>query len=692
MSHEPADSQLELRSEEGVRSGWRRYPGLWGKLVFLLAVGYSLYSFLYIANFFELFGYYLFGAHRVLSFAFLLPLVFLVVPATKRARRDHLPWYDVMLALLSLIPTLYLFILYKQKTVYYFFPEVHEQYLTAIIFALTLEASRRTLGWPITGLGLFFILYTFYGQHFPGFLVHRGFNFERITGQFYLSQEGIFGRAAEVFVGIVVIYVIFAQFLQQSGAGEFFLRLGLAAAGRYRGGPAKAAVAASGLFGTVSGIVVANVMTTGSFTIPLMKRTGYKPHFAGAVETVASTGGALMPPVMGVVAFLMADILEIPYWSIVVAAFIPAVLYYVSVYWQVDFEAARTGLRGLPRSQLPSLIGIIRDGWYHFIPMLVLVYFLAVKGYSASRSGFFAVVALILVNILVGLFLKREALMGPRKYLAALEGAAYNMMLITPAAAVIGIIMSTVSLTGLGLTLSAGLVATAGGSLFLLLVLAALASYILGMGVAMIITYLVLALLVAPAIVQMGVPELAAHLFILYFGVSALITPPVCMAAYTAAAIADSDPFRTGFTAMRLGIVAFIVPFVFVYNPALIMVGSAPEIAFAFVTAILGVTALAAALSGYLIRGINWLERAPLALGGFMLLIPGWTASKTIGLAGINLFTAPGWVTDAAGAALVALPVLWQLMAGRARLTPLPTPIQEPSHPGDDSPTSPTPR
>ena len=665
MSQEPADSQLEVRFEEGAPSHWRRLTGFWSKQVFLLAIGYSFYSLLYISNFFEQFGYYLYGAHRVLSFAFLLPLVFLMIPATKRARRDRIPWYDVAMAILSLVPTLYLFILYKEKTVYYFFPQVYEQYLTALVFALSLEAARRTLGWPLTGLGVFFLLYTFYGQHFPGFLVHRGFNFERITGQFYLSPEGIFGRAAEVFVGIVVIYVIFAQFLKKSGAGEFFLRLGLSVAGQYRGGPAKAAIAASSLFGTVSGIVVANVMTTGSFTIPLMKRTGYKPHFAAAVETVASTGGALMPPVMGVVAFLMADILEIPYWSIVVAAIIPAVLYYVSVYMQVDFEAARTGLRGLDRAQLPSKLGVMRQGWYHLAPLAVLIYFLAIRGFSAARSGFFAVVALILVNILVGLFLDRKVLMGPRSYLRVLEGAAHNMLQIAPAAAVIGIIMGSVSLTGLGLTLSNGLVETAGGSLFLLLVLCALASYILGMGVAMIITYLVLALLVAPAIVQMGVPEMAAHLFVLYFGISALITPPVCMAAYAAAAIAGSNPFRTGLTSMRLGIVAFIVPFVFVYNPALIMVGSAPEIIFAFATALIGVTALAAALSGYLLRGTNWPERIALALGGFLLLIPGWTAQQTIGLGGINLFAVPGWTTNVFGAMVVALPMLWQVMTKR---------------------------
>jgi TRAP-type uncharacterized transport system fused permease subunit len=225
--------------------------------------------------------------------------------------------------------------------------------------------------------------------------------------------------------------------------------------------------------------------------------------------------------------------------------------------------------------------------------------------------------------------------------------------------------MGSVSLTGLGLTLSNGLVETAGGSLFLLLVLCALASYILGMGVAMIITYLVLALLVAPAIVQMGVPEMAAHLFVLYFGISALITPPVCMAAYAAAAIAGSNPFRTGLTSMRLGIVAFIVPFVFVYNPALIMVGSAPEIIFAFATALIGVTALAAALSGYLLRGTNWPERIALALGGFLLLIPGWTAQQTIGLGGINLFAVPGWTTNVFGAMVVALPMLWQVMTKR---------------------------
>ncbi len=613
------------------------------RFVFIFTIGMSLYHLLYALDFFELFEIFLFGHHRGLSYAFILGLCFLLMPATKKAPRDRLPWYDALLFLVSLAPSLYFFYHYDRMILIYTMPGTIEVILGVILFGTSLEAARRTLGLPLVFIAIFFIFYTKYANYFPGIMFAAGSTWPRVVGQLAFAPEGIFGIVMELFATVIAIFIIFAQFVVNAGAGEFFLNLGFATMGRYRGGPAKAAVMASASYGTISGVAVANVATTGSFTIPLMKRTGYSSHFAGAVEAVSSTGGVLMPPVMGVIAFFMADLLQISYWSIVVAAFIPAALYYLAVFVQVDFEAAKMGLRGLPRSELPSFWATLRDGWQFFLPVATLVYLLAFQGYTPVRSGLAAMVVLVAVS-----FLRKRTRMNITRTLGALEGGALGIMKIGPAAGVVGIIMGSVAITALGVRLSGGLVEMAGGNKLVLLLLAAGAAFVLGTGLDLLTTYIVMAVMVAPALIAMDVPQLAAHLFMLYFAVVALITPPVCLSVYAASAIADSNVWRTGLQAVRLGIVAMIVPFIFVYNQALIMQGPALEIIFAVSTAVMGVVALAGALEGYFLLRTRLWER--LALGGAGVLL---------------LF--PGWQTDIAGMALLAAALIAQLLTLKLR-------------------------
>ncbi len=626
----------------------RKYSGAMAQVVRFFAIGMSVYHLLYVVAFFNYFGVELYGAHRGMSLAFILTLGFLMVPATKTAPRDRLPWYDMVLIVLGLVPTLYLFVRYDEIIYFYSLPSPTETAIGIMLLITVLEAARRAIGWPIVVIGSFFIIYPLTCQYLPGILFADGNSVSQVMGTMFFSFQGVFGVAMEIFATVVAMFIIFGVAIQVSGAGEFFLKLGLATMGRYRGGPAKAAVTGSAAFGTISGIAVANVVTTGSITIPLMKRIGYKPHFAAAVEAVASTGGALMPPVMGIIAFIMAEVLEISYWSIVVAAVFPAALYYLAVYMQVDFEAAKTGLRGMTRSELPSFWATIKGGWYFVIPVLVLLFILAFiaktplafLGNTPVRAGFWALIALFAVS-----FFRKETRLGPTRTLATLEGGALGLARIGPAGAIVGIIMGGTSLTALGLRFSAGLVEMAGGNMFFLLLLAAAACLLMGMAISLIVTYLVLAILVAPALVDMGILPMAAHFFLLYYATVGLITPPVCIAAYAAAGIAQSNPFRTGFQATRLGIVALIVPFMFVYNPALIMQGTAGEIVRVAITAVIGVMALAAAMEGYLFRRARWWERVPLGAGGLVVMAP------------------LVWYWDLLGIALIALPVATQFIA-----------------------------
>jgi len=624
------DDATELldRSGEAMAAGRiRRFSGYGDKAVSALAIAMALYILCYVGDVFYYLGVELYGAHRALVYSIILSLVFILIPAHTRAARNRVPWYDVLFAVGGSTSSLYMFFNWEQVTRFYGQPTPLIMILGGILLLCTLEAARRTVGSAVTILGAFFLFYVLFGNYFPGFLFTRGYSYARMIGHFYTSDGALFGLALEIFTVIVATYVIFGQFIQVSGAGDFFLKLGISLVGRYRGGPAKVAVFASSLFGTVSGSSVANVVVDGPITINMMKRLGYRAPFAGGVEAAASNGGQIMPPVMGAAAFLMAEILGVPYWTVAVGALIPALLYYVALYFMLDFEAAKTGLRGLDPEEIPSFFATLKEGWIFLVPLIVLVILIGQFGYNVAKSGLYSTLVLIAVS-----YCKKETRLGPKKIRSALEQGALAFCDLGPAAGVIGIIMSAVSLTGLGMALSSGLIETASGQLWLLLILTAIASIIMGMGSSTLLVYIVLAMFVAPAVIKMGVDPLAAHLFIFYFGCMSLVTPPVALAAYAAAIIAKADYWQTGWESSRLGIVGYIVPFIFVYQPALLMHGSAAEVALAAGTALVGTIALAGAMTGYFGAVLFWWQRSLMFIGAVTLIYPGWK-TDVIGLA-----------------------------------------------------------
>jgi TRAP transporter 4TM/12TM fusion protein len=621
-------TELLDRTGEAMAAGRsRRYSGVLGKFVTALATLLGLYILLYVGDVFDYFHLNLYGAHRALVYAIVLVLVFLLVPGSKRAPRDHVPWYDVVMAVGGAGASLYMFFNWEQVTLFYGRPTPLILILGTVSLLTTLEAARRTVGSAVSILGASFIVYVLYGNYFPGFLFTRGYSYERMIGHFYTSDGALFGLALEIFTVIVATYVIFGQFIQVSGAGDFFLKLGISLVGRYRGGPAKVAVVASSIFGTVSGSAVANVVVNGPITINMMKGLGYRAEFAGGVEAAASNGGQIMPPVMGAAAFLMAEILGVSYWSVALAAFVPAVLYYVALYFMLDFEAAKTGLRGLEKKDIPPFFATLKKGWFFIVPMVVLLALIGYFGYDVAKSGLYATLVLIGVS-----YFKKETRLTPAKIKISLEQGALAFADLGAAAGVIGIIMSAVSLTGLGMTLSSGLINVAGGQLWLLLILTAIASIIMGMGASTLLVYIILAMFVAPAVVKMGVDPLAAHLFIFYFGCMSLVTPPVALAAYAAAVIAKADFWETGWESSRLGIVGYIVPFIFVYQPALLLHGSTGEVILAATSAVIGTVALAGAMTGYFFGAISRLQRVALFVAAITLIYPGWK-TDLIGLA-----------------------------------------------------------
>ncbi|MBI2997226.1 MAG: TRAP transporter permease [Deltaproteobacteria bacterium] len=621
-------TELLDRSGEALAAGrGRRFSGFLDKFVSTLAFLLGLYILLYVGDLFSYFRLELYGAHRALVYTIILILVFMLVPASKKAPRNRVPWYDVLLTIGGGVSAFYMFLNWEQVTRFYGQPTPLLLILGGISLLTTLEAARRTVGSAVAILGAFFIAYVLFGNYFPGFLFTRGYSYARMIGHFYSSDGALFGLALEIFTVIVATYVIFGQFIQVSGAGDFFLKLGISLVGQYRGGPAKVCVFASSLFGTVSGSAVANVVVDGPITINMMKGLGYRSAFAGGVEAAASNGGQIMPPVMGAAAFLMAEILGMPYWSVAVAAFLPALLYYIALYFMLDFEAAKTGLRGLDKEEIPGFFKTLKEGWFFILPIVVLLFFIGYLGYNVAKSGLYSTLVLVAVS-----YLRKETRLGPSKIKSALEQGALAFADLGPAAGVIGIIMAAVSLTGLGMTLSSGLIEASGGHLWLLLVLTAIASIIMGMGASTLLVYIVLAMFVAPAITKMGVEPLAAHLFIFYFGCMSLVTPPVALAAYAAAVIAKADYWKTGWEASRLGIVGYIAPFIFVYQPALLMHGSVGEVLLAATTAVIGTIALAGAMAGYCFGSVFWWQRILLAVGAVTLIYPGWK-SDLIGLA-----------------------------------------------------------
>jgi len=612
-------------SVEGSR--FRRPGGIFGYWEDILLVSVPVIGMISILNFPLYFGlsFYI-QQYLAIFFGLIMALVFILVPFKKEAPRDRLPWYDLALSTLGLMVGIYLALYYREIVVELGLLIPSRVVLGTIAIVLVLEASRRVLGWPFLTIVLLFMFYALFTFLFPGRLYGKGVTWPRLATFLYLDPQGILGIATEVAATVVFAFVFFGQALFRTGGGAFFTDSAMVLMGRYRGGPAKVAVLASSLFGMMSGSAVANVVTTGSVTIPLMKKTGYPPHFAGAVEATASSGGQIMPPIMGAAAFLMATFLGIPYVKVAVSAAIPAVLYYMAVFIQVDLEAAKNGLKGLPSEMLPKLFVVFRKGWPFLIPFSVLIYALFIRMIEADRAGLYATASVFLIC-----YLRREDRLDLKRIAKILKETGEGMLEIGVICSAAGLIIGIVSLTGLGFTFSQALVSLAGGSTFLLLILGAIGAIILGMGMTVTAAYLLMVILIAPALIQLGIAPLNAHLFVFYFAVMSFLTPPVCLAVYAAASLAEADMMKTAFQAIKLGVAAYIVPFLFAYHPSLLLQGNILEIIHAIITAMIGISLVAIGVEGFLFRELNWLKRGLLILGGLGCMIPGWK-SDLIGL------------------------------------------------------------
>jgi TRAP transporter 4TM/12TM fusion protein len=583
----------------------------WNLLISLLGVmlsGFVLYT--------AIFGSLVAMKQRAFVLLFAMVLCFLLFPANKKKKGNRISFLDLLLAMSSLVVTAYVIITFNDLITRMGMPNKMDLVMGALAVVLILEATRRTIGWELSFITLIVLLYGFLGNHIPGIFNHRGYSVDRIINQMYLTTEGIFGVPLGVAATFVFLFVLFGAFLEKSGAGQFFIDLAISLTGRSKGGPAKIAIFASGFMGTISGSSIANVVGTGTFTIPLMKRIGYKPHFAGAVEAAASTGGQITPPIMGAAAFIMAELTGVPYMDIAMAAILPAALFYLSLYMNVHFEASRTGLQGMSKEEIPDLKQTLLSGGQFILPLVVVVAVLA-GGSSPTKAAYVAIFSLILVSMI-----KASTRMGIRKILDACKvGAEISISIIT-ATACAGMIVGTVSLTGLGLKFTDFIVSISAGQLFLGLFLSMIASIILGMSLPTTATYIVLSVLTAPALEQLGIPLIAAHMFILYFGVFADITPPVALASYAGAGIANASPMKTGMTTVKIAIIGFIVPYMFVYFPSLLWVGEMSDIVIATITSILAIISLAAAIQGYMLRLTTKVERLVLLISGALLLIP----------------------------------------------------------------------
>ena len=607
-----------------------RISGLWATVVKIIAVGFSLFQ-LYTA----LFGVLEAQIQRPTHLMFALALIYLLYPTSgKNKGQEKVRPFDLGLAILSCALGLYSILNYESLMESAGIYSDVDFVMGILGIVLTLEATRRIVGLPIVIIAAGFLLYAYLGPYFPGFMGHRGYGLKRIVTHMWFTTEGIMGIPLGVSATFIFLFILFGSFLTSTGIMDFFMDIANAVAGWASGGPAKVAVIASAFEGTVSGSSVANTVGSGSFTIPMMKRLGYKPEFAAAVEAAASTGGQIMPPVMGAAAFLMAEFINMPYVEIAKAAAIPALLYFTGVWVVVHFEAKKCGLKGLPREQLPNLLKIAKERSYLILPLVGIIYFL-VEGSTPMRAA----LAGLGLCIAVGMVRKATRLNLP-KLIETLESGARGALGVAAACATAGVIVGVVTLTGLGLKMGDGLIALAGGTLILTLVFTMITSLILGMGAPTTANYVITSTIAAPALIKLGVPILAAHMFAFYFGIIADLTPPVALAAFAGAAIARANPFKTGVIATKLAIAAFLVPYIFVYNPALLLIKTTPlEIIQMILTAILGMIGIGAAVEGWYWTRMSWWERIASFAGGLLLIDPG-TLTDIIGVCILGLITA----------------------------------------------------
>ncbi|MDO5116655.1 MAG: TRAP transporter permease [Synergistaceae bacterium] len=612
----------DLMRRYDTEARFRVLRGWQSKLVTIIAIAMSCFHF-YTSGF----GLLLAQKQGAVHLAFTLCLVYLLYPISSKISKSRgIPIYDFILAGLSIAASMYLVVFFDDLITRAGLPNNMDLFMGLLMIFVLLEATRRISNPVLPCLAITALLYCYFGRSMPSLLVHRGFSVSRIINHMYLGTEGIFGAPIEVSSTFVFMFILFGAVLEKTGLGKFIIDLSLALAGWSVGGPAKVAVVSSGLMGTVSGSSVANVCTTGMFTIPLMKSVGYEPHFAAAVEAVASTGGQIMPPVMGAAAFIMAQILGVPYMEIVLAAIVPALLYYFAVMVQVHFEATRLGLRGISFSQLPPLLPLIKSKGFLLIPLIAIIYFL-LAGYTPLKAAFNG----ILVSFALS-WLNKETRLSLPRICDAFEAGARGAIGVACACGTVGIIVGMGTLTGLALRIATAVITLAGGSKILTLFFTMLASLLLGMGLPTTANFIVTSTMAAPALLMLGVPAKAAYMFVFYFGIAADLTPPVALAAYAGSGIAGSDPMKTGITAFKLALAGFLVPYIYVYNPMLLFIDAKTiPLLQAILTALLGVCLLAMFTIGYFKAHISWILRFAALGGALCLLIPG-TITDVIGL------------------------------------------------------------
>ncbi len=668
----------EIMKKFDKESDHRNLTGFLGKVIAALAIAFSIFQ-IYTA----IFGVLDAMIQRTIHLSFAFALIYLLYPSSKKWRRDRINPIDAVLAVFGAAAPLYITTLWTKVLSQRAGSGTDLDIVIGFIgILLVLEAARRVVGLPIVIVALCFVAYAFLGPYLPGKFAHRGVSVKSIVEHLYYTTEGVFGTPIGVSSTFIFLFILFGAFLEKTGLGQFFIDISNSIAGWASGGPAKVAVIASALEGTVSGSSVGNVVGSGSFTIPMMKKLGYKPEFAAAVEATASTGGQIMPPIMGAAAFLMAEFTNIPYGRIALAAVIPALLYFFAVFTQVHFEAKKLGLKGMKRSEIPRARDLLLKRGYLVIPLVTIIWLLT-EGATPMKAAMWAIIISIVIASLVSIFLvsrKQAPTFTFGDFVEGLEKGARGALGVIAACACAGIIIGVVTKTGLGLKLGEILVGGAGGvadlakgfglaaasidgiKLFVTLIFAMLTSLILGMGVPTTANYVITSTIAAPAIIMIlndmakigsfpfaagsAAVLLSANMFVFYFGVLADITPPVALAAFAGAAIAKSDPMKTGVQATKLAIAAFIIPYIFVFNPEMLLFGvreRPAEAVWMVISAIIGITAIAVGVEGWFITRARWYERIMAIVGGILLLIP-------------------GLATDIAGAIILAVFVAMQLI------------------------------
>ncbi len=628
------EQQKAILSKYDPESNTRNHQGVMRKVVYFGLLAFTLFQLYTAIN-----GQFTAYIQRSIHLGFALSLIFLLFPARRIwVHKPSIPWYDYIFALLSIGVGLYWPIFYDEIVFRAGSLSTVDLIVGALAIVLTLEAARRAVGLPITIIAAVFLVYAYYGRYFPGFLAHRGQDIDTIVQVMFFTTDGILGTPISVSATFIFVFLLFGAFLVKTGVGQYFNDLAVTIAGRLTGGPAKVAIFSSALQGTISGSSVANVVTSGSYTIPMMKKLGYRKEFAGGVEAAASTGGQIMPPIMGAAAFLMVEFIGgVSYWEIAQAAAIPAVLYFSGIWIMTHFEAKRVGLKGLPPEEMPDRKEVLKK-IYLLVPILAIIVMLFV-GIPTMQAALWGIVLAVVLSAL-----NKETRMSFRDIVDALVDGARTALAVAAATAAAGMIVGVVVKTGLGLGLANGLIDAAGGSILLTLVFTMFASLVLGMGSPTTANYVITSTIAAPAIITLlmldepagaAVPlaiALSAHFFVFYFGIVADITPPVALAAFAASGVSGGDPIKTGVTAAKLAIAAFIIPYMIVFSPELLMIDTTPlEVAWVLFTAISGMIAIGAGIIGFWYRKVFWYERLIAIATGLLLIYPEGL-SDTIGL------------------------------------------------------------